>query len=62
MISALHLHSREHRWSVVLGCRFESHSRCHIGTLSKSFTPQLPVALRHVNSDTINAVVGSVYE
>ena len=38
------------------GHRFESNSSRHVGTLGKSFThsSQLPVALQHVNSDTVS--------
>ena len=45
-------------------CRgFESCSSRHVGTLDKSFTYKLPIALWRANSDTVSIVgVGSVSE
>src|SRR6218665_1778211 len=39
------------------GREFESHSSHHVGTLGKSFTRELPVALRRVNSDTVSVLL-----
>ena len=36
------------------GCRFESHSSRHVGTLGKSFIRSPLLALQRVNSNTVS--------